>query len=352
MTEISREQGRLEAARAHGLDDDADDTELVAECLRRTASVRCPITPSGLVAAVTSVLAPLFDLEAEQVAGVLDRVVASGDLVEYLDEQPGYQRRQIYLGSPRYLVRQSGDVLLAGIRPDGERLVGEELWAKVSSSSYLRRIEAADADDIALLRAYGLQQINESRWMNAPEHCDAIDLVEAYRSWLGHEPSSGEIADLRILDPEQPSRYYRGRWRVVDSSDTGTFVARRSQGYGADLWCYVEIRNGEHLRLLDLPTNRRDRGCDEAWRLQAAIDAALGHPQELTIERTGAGRVKLGLPAPPPRWLQRRWDLIGEPTTARHTLFAYEFRATDTRDEVGFATSHLWMTQRIAAEEM
>ena len=80
------------------------------------------------------------------------------------------------------------------------------------------------------------------------------------------------------------------RWREV-RADSGRFVARRDQAYGSNLWCYVELSNGEPQRLLDFPlAGSRWRGCDEAWRLQMAIDAQRGAPQRFRLQEDAERR--------------------------------------------------------------
>ena len=197
------------------------------------------------------------------------------------------------------------------------------------------------------LDAYGLREIPEAKWTGRPEPTEARDFIDFYVRKLRRQPLSGTVEGLRVLDPASTPTFYRGRWRSASASDNGVFVARRSQRYGSDLWCLVELTDGEHRRLLDLPLPGAPRGCDQAWQLQAAIDAANGNPQQLLIRRTGRGRVQLGLPSPPPKWLQRRWDLLGEPVRVPSALLGYEFAVQDARDEAEFVRAHLWMTRRI-----
>ena len=80
---------------------------------------------------------------------------------------------------------------------------------------------------------------------------------------LDAAPASFEIPGLSLIDPTSSVRYYRGRW-VQPQAQTGRFVGRRSQAYGADLWCYIEMDEGQPRRFLDLPLRgSRARGCDE-----------------------------------------------------------------------------------------
>lgn len=321
-----------------------DAPSLLAASLRRAASVTCPSTPTALIAAVRDVLRPVTAVEPESLQETLDALVSVGDLVESVEQRSGQRRRMIYLGRPRFVQRRSGGLLLFGTRPDNLPLVGEALQQRVQTTGHLRRIFEPDGEVFALLDAYGLTEMPESRWLDQPEPVEATEFIERYERELARQPLSGTIEGLRVLDPTSPPSFYRGRWRTPSDSDDGVFVARRSQGYGADLWCVVGLSAGEHQRLLDLPLAGA-RGCDEAWQLQAAIDAVNGNAQELLIHGTGRGRVQVGLPAPPPRWLQRRWDLLGHLTRVPSALFGYEFASSDTRAEVAFVRDHLWMTK-------
>jgi hypothetical protein len=287
------------------------------------------------------------DTLLDEVEGVLEALIACGDLVETVEEVSTMRRRVIYLGTPRFVRRRNGDVLLVGTRPDAQPIVGEALSDRIEWIGHLRRV-AGSTELEEMVADYGLIEIDETRWIHHPTPETADEYLKSFADRLSAAPPSGEIPDLRILDRNQPTSYYRGRWRPSRSSDVGTFVARRSQGYGADLWCFVELDSGEPLRLLDLPSNPRERGCDEAWRLQAAIDALRGVPQVLTALRTGRGAVTLGLSAPPPRWLQRRWDLLGTPSRAKGCLFAYDFSTRDVAEEVAFAREMLWMDLVVA----
>lgn len=348
---IGTEEALQSTATQLCLPSDVDLSSLVAESIRRTASLRCPSTPQAIVETVHQVLEPLVSLSKEEVGEAFDAVVAAGDLVEAMDESGGQRRRRIYLGAPRYVQRSSGDLLLLGVRPDGVPLVGEGLIERVQVDRHLRRLLDPTAEELELVTVYGLDQLSEVKWMRHSNPLPAADLVQRYAGLLSRQGPSGDIPGLRILDPSRNPAYYRGRWRPCGPADTGVYVARRSQGYGADLWCVVELRDGVHVRLLDLPALGRDRGCDEAWHLQAALDAWQGSPQEVVIRRTGAGRIQLGLPAPPPRWLQRRWDLLGHPVAVKSALFGYEFSPRDTRTELDFVRDHLWMSSRVVNEE-
>lgn len=337
-----------------GLDGDAvglDSPEALAASLRRAASFLCPTGPGRLITAVEKTVGELVDpgdgMRAE-LETVLEAIIGYGDLLELRvrDDSQG-TGNQLFLGPPGFVRRQSGSFLLVGVRPEATPLAGEEVAPFVEYRRHVRSVKArSDVDVEELLLASGLRAIAPDVWLRAPRHEDPQSLIKGYDARLAVAGPSGEIEGLRILDPGSPVSYYRGRWRPPTVSDGGRFVARRPQAFGADLWCYAEIAGGSASRLLDLPVDASlNRGCDEAWRLQAALDAVFGNPQELRV-RVAGGEAKLGILdvfSPIPRWLQRRWDSLATPTRSAGALFSYAFVDEEWAEEADFATRMLWL---------
>lgn len=353
LTVVDRPAAAALTRRALGLPVGATLDQTIAASLRRAASTNCPTTPGGLTAAVMKTVVPVLDDEedlAEVVPQVLERLVAVGDLVETIEERGGIRRTVLYLGRPQFVLRDNGDALLLGVRPDGLPLVSDEILEEVEEFGYIRRLTSRpELSDV--LEAEGLREVKSTRWLRPPEEVSVDDFVAIYDSRLSAAGPSGDIDGLRILDPATPTTYYRGRWRQPGAQHSGNFVSRRGQRFGAELWAYVALVDGEPAKLLDLPSLTTDRGCDEAWRLQAALDAAAGRPQQIVVRGTGHGRVALGLYAPPPRWLQRRWELIGQFSKVAGALFAYDFTPSDAGEELRFASDRLWLTRQIASSE-
>ena len=149
----------------------------------------------------------------------------------------------------------------------------------------------------------------------------------------------------RCWIPRRSVRYYRGRW-AEPRAQSGRFVARRSQAYGADLWCYLEMRSGNPERLIDLPAGgSRWRGCDEAWYLQMAIDAQRGEPQRFRIRAGPEDALVLEFFSPVPMWARRRWDAVGEPVSASGCLFAYRLAEAELAEEMRFVREALWLDE-------
>lgn len=325
-----------------------DSREALAAAMRRAASFLCPASPSRLIANVERAVAPFVASDValrHELVDLLQALTAYGDLVETEEATDGTRRRLVYLGAPRYVPRSSGDAIVLGVRPEGAPIVGDALADKLIAEGHIRRLPASDGLQ-ALLDDYALRPIAPQRWLRAPAPTDAEALVRRYDNRLAAEAPAGEIPDLHVMDTGSTG-YYRGRWRVAASTDDGRYVGRRGQAYGADLWCYVEISKGQPIRFVDLPAFREGRGCDEAWRLQAALDAHRGGPQSVAVSGSGRGSIVLGLHIPPPKWLQRRWDLLGVPVRQKGSLFAYEFSPAEAPEELEFARKMLWLERLV-----
>src|SRR6185437_889460 len=141
------------------------------------------------------------------------------------------------------------------------------------------------------------------------------------------------------------------RWRSPHR-DSGRFIARREQSYGADLWSYVELRDGAVTHLVDLPTDTRTPdacGCDEAWQLQMAIDATNGRPQRFrlrTAPPNGTTIVDFFLPIP--RWARRKFDALGEKVTPVKCLLSYKFAHAIADVAIECVTGELWLSESSA----
>lgn len=290
LTKQTADTASYLAVETLGLDPDAvglTSTEGVAVSLRRAASFMCPTSPGRLVDAVLGALRPLDgdDLQRDEVVELLDLLVSSGDLLE-LRHESGRSTRLLFLAPPSFIERVPGTYLLMGVRPFGAPLISDELAGAIEYEGHTRLLTLEPADYEKELRARGLQQVPKKRWIASPSVEAPADLIKQHRSRLNVAADAGELEGLQLLDPATKVRYYRGRWRTPAATDTGDFLARRPQAYGADLWCLVRCEAGVPMRILEFPVaDPVVPGRDEAWRYQAAIDALRGTPQEFRIRR-------------------------------------------------------------------
>lgn len=342
---------------ALGLDATAADLEtpeVLAAIVRRAASFLCPITPGALARSVGECLDGLVtndhpDARSSLVRAMLEDLVAYGDLVEapIEDDRSGISRRLLFLAQPSYVPLPSGVCLLVGIRADGLSIDDGSLDDRVDYYNHARRVMlGSDEEPADVLGGLGLRELSEQQWLRHPQEVAAAALVKQYSTRLAAAGPSGSVEGVRILDPTTQVTYYRGRWRAPTQRDSGKFVGQRPIQFGADQWCYFDLADGEVMRLVDLPTlDRLGRGCDEAWRLQAAIDSVAGTPQFLRV-RPGriAGEVTLQFQSPIPSWGQRRLDALGQPLGRQPgSLFAYRLSDDLIDQELAFLEEAMWL---------
>jgi hypothetical protein len=341
-----------EAVENLGLDPTAVDLlspEALAASLRRTASVLCPAPPGAVVRAVADVLSDLpgFDSDArDDLEDLVTALVAYGDLLELPLDDAGTARRHLFLGPPAF-VRRSTGLIVIGVRPDGAPLLGGELTVKLDYNRHLRVIPQDSSEEIAgALVDEGMIELTAEQWLHAPRACDARALIDDYARRLTARPPTADIEGVRLIASDTDVTYYRGRWTPPRGDDNGNFVARRPQAYGADLWSFVSIANGSVNRVLDLPVeDPLAPACDEAWRLQAAIDASENQPQRVRIR--SAAQPDLALVdffAPLPSWAQRRLDAVGLPVLrSPGALFSYQLPQAEVADETAALSDLLWI---------
>jgi len=353
MRRLTAEQVHAHKIRELGLDTDALDlttAEGLAGALRRAASYLCPCSAATLVRSVVRPLrglVPDLDKAKELVEETLEAMIAHGDLLEQPEIHEGAPsaRMLLYAAPASFVARQSGLVVLLGVAADQLSPLPAELELRIQYLGHVRRLTPSRAEDLrSELRQLGLLELTSDAWLKGPKPGTASQAVAASDRALDVVAPSRDIPGLLLLDPTKPVRYYRGRWTEL-KSQTGRFVGRRQQAYGADLWCYVQLSNGQPERMIDLPQRgSRWRGCDEAWHLQMAIDAQRGSPQRFRIAPSGDA-VVLEFFSPAPAWARRRWDAIGEPVPSAGSLFAYRIPNVEIEEERRFAREALWLEE-------
>lgn len=351
LTASARESAAL-AVRSLELDEESIDLispEGLSASLRRAASFLCPAAPRELVDAVLAVLRPLHGdatPSRDDLMDQLDLLISGGDLLE-LRQVESLTTRLLFLGPPSYVEREPGQYLVFGVRPFGTSLVGTSLRSEVLYESQTRIIQLDPATAAAQFAALGLHEINRDRWVAKPAPIVARDLVRRLTQQVSIAGRAGDVEGLMILDPVAPVRFYRGRWRTLDGTETGDFVARRPQAYGADLWCFVRVIEGLPQQLIDFPVDHPALpGRDEAWRLQAAIDAVRQEPQIFRFRsiQNNTSHIIADFFGPIPGWAERYLELVGLAVQrADRSLFSYRVPLKAKPDLQKFLTDMLWM---------
>jgi hypothetical protein len=356
ISQLTAEAAASAAVETLGLDPAAVDltsTEAVAASLRRAASFMCPASPGRLVDAVQGAIQPLVtgEVSRTEVADILEQLVAAGDLLE-LRPDSGRSTRLLYLAPPSFIERQPGNYLLMGIRPFGVPLIEDELTNAIAYEGHTRSLTLDPGDGPEHLLERGLRTVAKERWVSRPAVEPPAALIGRYRVRLDVAGDAGQLEGLQLLDPASPVRYYTGRWRAPAATDTGDFMARRPQAYGADLWCLIRFQAGEPQRLIDLPVNDPVvPGRDEAWRYQAAVDAERGVGQRFRIRTSVLAEEDVTfdffspLPGFAERYLQLAGLALGKTPGA---LFSFRVPLGASGDVAAFLRDMLWMAQEEA----
>ena len=251
----------------------------------------------------------------------------------------------MFAAPPSFVVRRSGGIFLLGVVSDQETFLPQSLASRISHEGCARVIAPEPDEDLsAELREQSLQQLSEDAWLRSPKAERPEDVLNRFEHQLATQPPSGAVNDLQILDPAQSVTYYRGRW-TTPRSQTGSFVARRPQEFGAPIWCFAALEEGTLVRLLDLPLKKtRWRGCDVAWHLQMAIDHCRKSPQLYRRRQDGDG-VRMDFFSPVPEWSQRRLMIIGHPLPPKHSLMSFRIPAAEIETEEDFLRERLWLSR-------
>lgn len=332
---------------AHTLTSDSS----IAAALRRCASFLCPCAASSLVRAVMNPLRGLVDDPAAtkgQIEEMLDTLIAHGDLFEYRDPTVSAASSNVivYAAPCGFVRRGSGATILLGVSADQLTALPDDLESRVEHVRHVRWMHPQAGEDLqGDLLQLGLIEIPYDRWIKEPSKDSAAQHVASLNQRMDAAQASGDVPELKLLDPEKPTTYYPARW-VEPKRQTGRFVARRAQAYGAPMWCYVQMQDGRAQRLIDFPrAGSRWRGCDDAWRLQMAIDAQRRHPQRFTLRADRPGITCLQLFSPIPMWAQRRWDAVGRRIEPTGCLLAFELPDSEVAEEVSYAQENLWLEE-------
>jgi len=327
------------------------DEPYIAAALRRLAGFLCPGSPRTLLRAMVDSHRGLVDDSdafAERIEAVIEALVAIGDLLELGDVAlEGEKVRSTWLvaAPPAFVVRQSGIAFVLGLSADEQTPLPTEMRSRVAVDRAIRSIEPHEGEDLgAVLREFGLRELSDAGWLRTPRRVDAAALLASYGAKLAACSRSGEVPDLLVLDGGRNTRSYGRRW-TPPGSLTGLFVVRRPQTFGADLWGYAQLHDGVAQKLLDLPLHsERWRGCDAAWRIQMAIDALAGRPQEYRLILTDVGS-RFEFFSPIPSWARRRLAVIGREVEPAGCLMSFLIPTSEAAAEEAFLNDLLYLSR-------
>lgn len=325
---------------------------LLAQAIRRSVFIAAPCSMRTTRTVVTAALASLTGDAAAlevRVAGVIEDLVATGDLLEMRADGPEGTDMLLRPAPPAFVKRKDGTFILLGVAGDEITPVHDLPVAFRPSGLRTLTADAPETCRRALLDL-GLIELPENLWLHAPAATAAESFLNLWTAKLPSTNNPETIEGLEILDTAAPSTFYKGRWKPLNDKHAGIFVARRPQRYGASLWCLVDVRAGVVQRFIDIHSkDARIRDCDEAWRIQAALDAVASAPQRLVVSPAGE-KATLSFTSPLPAWAVRRLNLIGERVAPPRALLGFELPIHNKDDEVRWLQQMLWLTSEQGGE--
>lgn len=324
--------------------------EFLAAIVRAAAAAITPCTRRELTAHILKHLTPLEPDHPwiEEFREAVGTLIALGDLVEVADDDQESGRALLYLAPNSFVELSGGVFILLGGYQDVKRMIPDSVEAKLIHLWYTRRLETPNAAAIRdILLDFGFLDLRADFWLKTPDPESASEHLRRYDQALSQlELWPTAIEDVSILDNAADVRHYSRRWSPLQNQ-TGRFVGRRPQAYGAPLWCYLQVGNNSVVRHIDLPRfEHRWMGHDEAWHLQLAIDSSNGTPQEFSVHPGSApGMYIVDVYAPIPSWAVRRWNSLGSPRESKGVWFSFAIREPLLSGEIEFAKERLWLKQ-------
>lgn len=332
------------------LKDAPSQTTLIAAVLRRLCGFMCPCPPSALVGMACRSLAPLM-LEVntlrDQVETVLEDMIVCGDILELAhvaisggDNHPHW----VYCAPPSY-VKRGNRIHLFGVAPDDTRFLPSELRAYVMRDGALRFLDA-EPSRTAQLSSLGLREVSADVWLTSTPREIATQVVNRYVKRLESLGVSGALPDVSLLQPAtSPRLAYRSRW-TPPSNESGHFIGRVPQAFGAPLWYFCTLEAGVVQRSILLPLKEStERANDAAWRLQLAIDATAGIPATYSIRQDTEGTGEtLCFDFPLPLAARRRLLILGG-RRIEDNPYKFWLPTAELALETTFLREHYWLQE-------
>lgn len=321
---------------------------LLGQALRRASYQLAPCARHILersVAASFLHIAPSDVTLNELVPEVLDTLIAYGEILELRPLAEDQASTTLVLRpSPAFFVRHhSGSAILIGVAADDITPLSPEANARVRYQGLLRLIDPRDNENLyELLSDGGIPELPSATWFRVPPQETAAAYVAKWTERLHVTSAPSAVEGLTIYEGGG-SDFYPKRRVPPRKGHSGVFVGRRSQKYGADLWCLVDLTKGLPFHLLDLTSEGdRLRPVDVAWRILMALDYISGQPQRFRIRKDGETSF-LDFFTPIPGWARRRIAIDGTLRTPHKCLLTYEVSTAYVDDVTPILTNRLWL---------
>jgi len=350
----SKEDAYLDLLNFFGLKNTSSHATVIAAILRRLCGFMCPCPASALIRAACQSLS-ILPIDAkmlrDQIEKILEDMTICGDLLELShmvisgrENHPNW----LYCALPSF-ARHGNRIHVFGIAADGASFLPDDLCVHLQYEGALRFLDIdCEQSLVAQLSGLGLREISPDAWMVSTRREPAETVVDRYTKKLISIGMPGEFQNSTLLKPNTQQRIsYSDRW-THPSKESGRFVARVPQPYGAPLWYFCALRDGVVQRSLLLPLKESsERACDAAWRLQLALDAATGNPATYSVRQDQQGTgVFLRFNFPLPLAVRRRLLVLGA-GHSEDNPYQYWLPTAGLASEKRFLCEYYWIEEQM-----
>jgi hypothetical protein len=325
------------------------DEPFLCEVLRRSLAHISPCSSSSLISRVLDTL-QFLELDQSQLKERIERqvenLILGGDFLETSQSSISIasNSRWLHLASPTFIIRKSKTVYLFGSSKDGVIPLPQTLKSRIIYDGFIRHMKGESGENIGpILRDLGWLELSERTWMKTPKQILDKDFVQSLLTHLEEQPESGPMENLEIFQSKERSRNYSRRWKNP-TNETGNFVCRRPQAYGAPIWGMCKVEDGITKKHLSFPYKYSPwRGCDQAWHIMLGVDSMEGMPQEIVVQEERES-VKILFFSPIPMWAIRRLLLIGKPIPNASALYGFTVPVREFDSELEILKNNLWLS--------
>lgn len=299
-------------------DSASTDVAVIAAVMRRLCGFMCPCPGYALEKATLRSLQPFYpsdDALRTEIKEILNDLLTSGDLLELsrvvvagAEGKPTW----LFCAPPSFVRRTDGRVYIFGIAPDGATFLPGELSDQLRYRATTRFFEPRDVPSLsATLRSIGLREVSEEAWLSTVRSGSPKEYLDRTKTALARQGVEGDLGEISILRQGKAAlAAYSARWSRA-SAESGYYIVRTEQAYGAPNWYFAELVHGAVRSSLLLPLPQvAERACDTAWRIQLALDACGGFPAQIRLTPAPEGYI-LSFSFPPPTAVRRRLGIMG-----------------------------------------
>lgn len=294
----------------------SDARALVAGVLRRLCGLMCPCPPRSILAAAKRALEPLgtaTDVLVAELDATLESLLVVGDVIEVsrvggiLNDE---NRDWLFCGPPSFLELDERCYVF-GIAPDDAPVLAGTLREKVRHDGVMRYLDDPEGQLGEALSALGMRRYTAAKWLARTHHEPPERFVAHVLNRLVKEGLHGDMPSAEWLAPATAAYVpYQKRWTPAPAM-SGLAIGRAHPEFGPPLWFVATLAAGRIERVLSLPlANMPDRACDQAWRIQLALDAQRGAPGRYRAQPEADG-VRVSVSFPLPLSARRRLVLLG-----------------------------------------